>query len=143
MTLVSDPGTKGIQIQIVRPRTTPRRPARQHLQDLPVTSQPYLAEGLGTNQMEINGINKSDATPLPGDLVCLTDGDWWANAQHMVVGQIESVGTQENQPLRHSIKVVPRVALSTQRTVMIVLQGRPLKLQRPARSPARARPHPS
>ncbi len=119
--LASDPGGKGIVVQIVRPQlqTTPRGPV---LQDIAVTSQPYLMIGKGGNQMEIDGINVSDAQPMKGDLVCLTDRDWWANTQHMVLGQVDAVGKQDNQQLRYRITVSPRVPIMTQRTVMIVMK---------------------
>jgi cell shape-determining protein MreC len=122
-TLASDPGDKGMLVQIVRPQHAPFGQPGGIYQDLIVTSQPYLMKGLGNNLMEINGINKSDAEPLQGDLVCLTDGQqWWQNVQHMVVGQVENVGTQQNNSLRYRITVSPRVPIVTQRTVMIVLQ---------------------
>ena len=38
----------------------------------------------------------------------LTDNAWPANIQFMLIGQIDSVATRENQSLRYDPRIVPR-----------------------------------
>ena len=82
-------------------------------------------EGLGGGQMRIRNVdvqaNAQALAPQKGDLVCLTDASWPGKTQNMVVGQIDSVGRKENQPLRYDIVVTSRVAIPAQRSVMILI----------------------
>lgn len=118
--LVSDPASK-VLVQIVRPQIQ-KTPGGPVVQDIVVTQQPSLLDGKGDNRMEINGINVADAQPQKGDLVCLTDRAWWGKTQHMVLGQIDAVGRQDNQPLRYTISVSPRVPTVTLGSVMILIK---------------------
>jgi len=123
--LASDPLMQ-IQAQIVRPRMQTASGAGP-VQDLPVTGELCWSKGLGNGQMLIDNINTSDPVtnqpinPQKGDLVCLTDGSWPAKVRHMVFGQVDSVATRKDNALRYDIRLSPRLAVSAQRTVMILI----------------------
>jgi hypothetical protein len=123
--LITDPKMK-ITAQIVRPHVQPAA-ATQPVKNDNVTGEMCLVEGLGDGTMRILNVDIVDKaanrlTPQIGDLVCLTDGGWPARLQHMVIGQIESVAPREDQPQRYNIRLTPRVPISAQRTVMILLR---------------------
>ncbi len=122
--LVSDPLMK-TQAQIIRPFVqTGTGPV---LQNYAVTAELCLVRGLGNGQMLIDNVDtiakitNQPVTPVKGDLVCLTDGSWPAKVQHMVLGQVETVGLRQDQPMRYDIRIAPRIAVSAQRTVMILI----------------------
>jgi hypothetical protein len=124
--LVTDPSMR-VQAQIVRPFVQTAT-ATQPYQNLAVTGEGVcLVEGLGNGQMRIQNLDAVDssssraASPQKGDFVLLTDGHWPAKVQHMVLGQIDSVSPRKDQPMRYDIRISPRVPISTQRTVMILI----------------------
>jgi hypothetical protein len=124
--LITDPTMK-IQAQIVRPRLLPAR-ATEPIKNLAITGELCLLTGLGNGQMCIDNIDTTDkitgnpVTPQKGDLVCLTDGAWPAKVQHMVLGQVESAVPRVDQPQRYHITVAPRLSISAQRTVMVLIR---------------------
>jgi hypothetical protein len=125
--LITDPTTR-IQAQIVRPFVQPAT-ATQPVQNLAITGEGMcFVEGMGNGQMQIRNLDVVDnastraVSPQKGDLVLLTDGHWPAKVQHMVLGQIDSVAPRKDQPMRYDIRVSPRVPVSTQRTVMILIR---------------------
>jgi hypothetical protein len=124
--LITDPTMK-ISGQIVHPYLQPAT-ATQPYQDMVVTKDLCLVQGLGSGRMRITDVNTvNTVTGLPinpqkGDLVLLADGTWPAKVQHMVLGQVDSVGPKEEQPLRYDIGVVPRISFSAQRNVMILIR---------------------
>jgi hypothetical protein len=123
--LITDPTMK-ISAQIVRPRLQSAR-AAEPVKNIPITGELCLLTGLGNGQMAIDNIDTTDkitgnpVTPQKGDLVCLTDGTWPAKVQHMVLGQVESVAPRIDQPQRYHIIVAPRLSVSAQRTVMVLV----------------------
>lgn len=117
--LISD-ASMGTQCQIIRQVILPGSPSPA--QNMEVTGELCWLEGLGNGTMRITNIDKDSAQPQKGDLVCLTDGRWPSKVQHMVLGQVDSVGTNEKNSLRYDIRVVPRIAVSAQRTVMILVR---------------------
>ena len=123
--LITDPSMR-IQAQIVRPFVQPAG-AIQPYQNVAVTGEMCLVDGLGDGQMQILNVDIADnsatrpLTPQKGDLVYLTDGRWPAKVQHMVLGQVDTVSPRKDQPMRYDIRITPRVPISTQRTVMILI----------------------
>ena len=117
--LLSDPGVT-VHAQIIRPQLQRNPNGPGPFANDAVTSVPCLLIGMGAGEMKIEDINVQSAQPVKGDLVCLTDADWWSKTQYMVVGKIDSVARKENQPLRYNITVSPMVPVMTRRTVMII-----------------------
>ncbi len=121
--LLTDPSIS-VQAQIVRPRVLPasgRTPPTGVVTDLPVTTSPCLVQGIGNNQMRSLNVDvQQGIPPMPGDLVRLTDREWPAKVQNMVIGQIEKVSQRIDQPLRYELLISPRVAATTQRSVMVL-----------------------
>ena len=123
--LITDP-KMSVTAQIVRPFLQPAT-ATQPYKNENITGETCFVEGMGDGTMRIlnvdtvNKITNQPVTPQKGDLVCLTDGGWPAKLQHMIIGQIESVALREDQPQRYNIRLTPRVPISAQRTVMILL----------------------
>ena len=73
--------------------------------------------------MEMRDLNMQAVTANPpkrGDLVQLIDNQFPPQAQYMVIGQIDDVSTRADQPLRYSLHVTPRVAVTSLHTVMIL-----------------------
>jgi len=87
-----------------------------------VTPKPCLLEGIGSNQMQIMGVDVATSRPEIGDLVMLSDRSWPENMQYMAMGQIEQVGVREDQPQRYALRVSPRVEATGLRTVYVVLK---------------------
>jgi hypothetical protein len=116
-------------VQIVRPmlQMTPGGPGPYENIAITPKETPCNLAGLGGGQMQIDDVNVRPPEPnvrLPepqkGDLILLTDAAWPAQTQHMVIGQIDSVGRKATNPLRYDIRVSSRVVLPAQRTVMIL-----------------------
>jgi hypothetical protein len=123
--LITDRSSR-IQAQIVRPFVQPAA-ATQPVQNPAITGEMCLVTGLGDGTMQIDNVDTVDrvsgrpVAPQKGDLVLLTDGSWPAKVQHMVLGQVDSVTLRKDQPMRYDIRVTPRVPVSAQRTVMILI----------------------
>jgi hypothetical protein len=88
-----------------------------------------IVEGDGSNMMRCRTVDvprPGTETPLVpperGDFVRLIDPSWPPNVQYMVIGQIDQVGTRENQPLRYELRITPLRAVSSLRSVMIVVK---------------------
>jgi hypothetical protein len=106
--LLSDPQMK-VRADLVRNSTTP------------ITTDPCLVEGMGAAGMRCQNVNVQPVNPpLRGDFVRLTDPDWPANVRFMLIGQIDEVGTRDNQALRYDLKISPMRPVTMLRTVMVV-----------------------
>jgi len=120
--LLTDPSSK-VQAQILRPRVVPAN-TRGVMTDQIVTTRPCLVQGMGNNLMRSLDVDvQQGVAPQMGDLVCMTDPGWPAKTQYMVIGQIEKVAHREDQPLRYELTISPRIAATTQRTVVVLTKN--------------------
>jgi hypothetical protein len=72
--------------------------------------------------MEMRDMNVQEANPpLKGDLVQVIDNSF-PKAQYLVLGQITDISPRRDQPLRYSIRITPRVAITSLHRVMILVK---------------------
>jgi cell shape-determining protein MreC len=89
-----------------------------------LTPDPCLVEGMGDGKLRCNTISVGEALAEPevGDLMQLSDQNWPAEVQYMVIGEVTSVARKDSQLLRYDLTISPRVNLNSVQTVLVVLK---------------------
>ena len=109
-------------------RTVNQPPAgvlRRHPSAFTIISTEALVQGTGADGLScrLDGAIGS-LPPRPGDLIVLHDNEWPAAVAGAVLGAIAGVARSPRTSLRWHLRIMPRVAISQIRQVLIVLARR-------------------
>jgi cell shape-determining protein MreC len=80
-----------------------------------------LVHGNGNNSLRCDTIEVHAIAPQKGDLLILNDKEWPLALQGAIIGQVQDVRNNENQPLRFDLRIDPTVTIHSPGTISIVL----------------------
>jgi len=112
--LLTDPAMRQVQARVVR-RTAG---------ELQTVVEACLVSGLGNNALRCDTIEVHTFVPQKGDMLSLSDKEWPAAVQGVIIGNVQEVRENELQRLRYDLVIEPAATVYTAGQISIILLNR-------------------